>query len=68
MKAIIRLYRKFIGITLIPRKMLGDSKGYYVLASMHPRKSITWLWAIYYDKRERAGKRVYIKTQKPMWK
>lgn len=68
MKAIIRFYKNWIGIRFKPKKMIGSRKGYYTLIARHPNKSITWIWSIYYDSRLKWYKRIYIMTQKPMWR
>ena len=71
MKKILKWYHNNIGITLIPRKVHANGvhyrDNYWVLAGRHPYKSITWLWAVYYDGNKKWSKRVYLRRQKPMW-
>lgn len=59
MKIIAKIYYWYqyhIGISIIPKRMYSN-KGYstdgWCIARRHPKKSITWLWAIYWYKPNR---------------
>jgi len=67
-------YTDNIGIKLNFKRTFGNggqSKHTWLLLSRHPRRSITWIWAIYYTKPEkwhRIIRSIYILRQDPMWR